>query len=104
MTPGRRLAAPAVALLLSAGCVVGGGEVSVDSGSPAASDAPPSDARTGEEAMARAIFDRANAEREQRGVAAVAWNEDLAEVARRWSAQMARRGTLEHQDVRGLLK
>lgn len=103
MIRGRRLVVPLIGLLLSAGCVVGG-EVPVDLGSPAGSGTPPSDAGTGEEAMARAIFDRANAERERRGLAPVGWNEDLAEVARRWSAEMARRGKLEHQDVQELLQ
>jgi hypothetical protein len=42
--------------------------------------------------------------RQARGVAPVEWNEKLAEVARSWSAEMAQRATLEHQDVRALLE
>jgi uncharacterized protein YkwD len=102
---GRRLVLPMLALLLSAGCVVGG-EVPVDGGAPAASDPPPADSgeATGEDQMARDIFERVNDERAERGLAPVAWNEQLAGVARSWSAEMAQRGTLEHQDVRALLQ
>jgi uncharacterized protein YkwD len=54
--------------------------------------------------MARDVFDRVNDERTARGLDPVAWDEQLAAVARSWSADMAGRGTLEHQDVRELLQ
>lgn len=54
--------------------------------------------------MARAIFDRVNAERRARGMEELAWSEQLATVARDWSAEMARRNALEHQDVGALLR
>ena len=94
-----------LSLLLATGCVVGG-EVPVDVGAPAGTGAPPpgEQGASAEERMARAMFDRANAERQERGVAPVEWNDALAEVAREWSAEMAERGTLEHQDVRSLLQ
>jgi uncharacterized protein YkwD len=74
------------------------------SGSPPAPQAPPpADASSAEEQIARAVFDRVAAERQERGLAPVEWNDQLAEVARRWSAEMARSGQLAHQDVRELL-
>ncbi|MDK3257908.1 CAP domain-containing protein [Blastococcus capsensis] len=56
-----------------------------------------------EERMAREIFDRVNDERRERGIEPVEWNEELAGVARDWSAAMAERGVLEHQDVQEVL-
>jgi uncharacterized protein YkwD len=57
-----------------------------------------------EQRMARALFDRVNVERENRGLEPVEWNDALAEVARAWSADMAGTGRLEHQDVQALLE
>jgi uncharacterized protein YkwD len=54
--------------------------------------------------MARAILDRVDDERAGRGLAPVEWDDDLAAVARAWSAEMARRGALQHQDIRALLQ
>lgn len=56
-----------------------------------------------EERMARAIFDRVNDERRERGLEPVEWNDSLAGVAREWSAAMAGTGVLEHQDMREVL-
>ena len=105
MTP-RRALLLLLSLLLTTGCVVGGELPVGDGGAPAGTGTPPPQAETApaEERMARALFDRANAERQARGVAPVEWNESLAEVAREWSAEMAQRATLEHQDVRALLE
>ena len=94
-----------LSLLLATGCVAVG-EVPVDGGTPAGTGSPPSGSETAapEERMARALFDRVNAERQERGLARVQWNDQLAAVAREWSAEMAERGTLEHQDVQALLQ
>ena len=77
-----------------------------DGAAPAGTGKPPSNegSASAEARMARDLFDRANAERQERGVAPVEWNDALAEVASEWSAEMAERGTLEHQDVRALLQ
>lgn len=107
-----RRSAPALLLALlllagTAGCVV------VDTGSSGrigadavpSPQSPPGDGETAppEQRMARAIFDRVNVERESRGLQPLSWNDQLAEVARDWSAEMAATGRLEHQDVRSLL-
>ena len=104
------------ALLLALLLTLGGtaGCVAVDTGSPARDGAtagpspqtPPDDAADApaEQRMARALFDRVNVERENRGLEPVEWNDQLAEVARQWSAEMAGTGRLEHQDVRSLLE
>ncbi|MGY1634150.1 CAP domain-containing protein [Geodermatophilus sp. SYSU D01186] len=54
--------------------------------------------------MAREIFDRVNAEREERGLQPLAWSDALAGVARKWSEEMASRGHLEHQDIGEVLQ
>ena len=111
--PASRSTVPA--LLLALLLTVGGttGCVVVDTRSPAGTGAatgpspqsPPDDDASAppEQRMARALFDRVNVERENRGLEPVAWNDQLAEVAREWSAEMAGTGRLEHQDVRSLL-
>lgn len=70
-----------------------------------APQSPPGDgaAAGAEERMARAIFDRVNDERRERGLDPVEWNDSLAGVARDWSAAMADTGVLEHQDMREVL-
>ena len=45
------------------------------------------------------LFDRLNAERQARGLAALRWDGDLARVAGDWSAQMARTGNFAHRDL-----
>jgi hypothetical protein len=94
-------------LLVLTGCVVvgGGPPGSVVGESPPSPGTPPDsgDGADGEGPMARAIFDRVNAEREHRGLRPVAWDEQLAQVAREWSRSMADTGRLEHQDVREVL-
>ena len=94
-----------VALTGATGCVV------IEREAPSTGTAPPSqpppDADTSappEQRMARDIFDRVNAEREERGLHPVAWNGALADVARSWSAEMAETGQFEHQDVREVLQ
>jgi uncharacterized protein YkwD len=99
-----RLAGSLLGLLLSAGCTVVEvpieSEPTVEPGSPPAAEAPaPADQQ-----VARAIFDRVNAERAERGAAPVDWSDPLAEVARQWSAAMAETGRLEHQDMQALLE
>jgi uncharacterized protein YkwD len=54
--------------------------------------------------MEREIFDRVNAERDERGLEPVGWDEDLAELARDWSREMADSGQLRHQDLRSVLQ
>ncbi|MQA32605.1 CAP domain-containing protein [Modestobacter roseus] len=57
-----------------------------------------------EEQVARAVFDRVNAEREERGLGPVSWNDDLAAVARGWSQEMSETGRFEHQDLQQVLQ
>jgi len=45
------------------------------------------------------LFDRLNAERRARGLAALKWDGDLARVAGDWSAQMASTGNFAHRDL-----
>ena len=67
--------------------------------------APPSTAATpaGGGSTARTLtndlFNRLNAERRARGLAALKWDDDLARVASDWSAQMARSGNFAHRDL-----
>ena len=93
-------------VLLLTGCVVVGRTPSgTGTGEAPAPQSPPAGtAGPSEEQIARAIFDRVNAERAARGLEELAWNETLAGVARDWSAEMAQRGQLQHQDVRQLLQ
>jgi uncharacterized protein YkwD len=91
-----------VALATAGGCAV---VERGTSGGPAP-QSPPADRTDGppEQQIARHIFDRVNAERAERGLESVAWNEDLAAVARQWSEEMASTGRFEHQDTRELLR
>jgi uncharacterized protein YkwD len=54
--------------------------------------------------MARAVFDRVNDERRARGLSPVGWSDQLAAVARDWSATMAQTGRFEHQDIGQVLR
>jgi uncharacterized protein YkwD len=45
------------------------------------------------------LFNRLNAERRARGLAALKWDGDLARVAGDWSAQMARTDNFAHRDL-----
>ncbi|HET9289622.1 MAG TPA: CAP domain-containing protein, partial [Actinomycetes bacterium] len=45
------------------------------------------------------LFDRLNAERRARGLAALRWDGDLARVAGDWSAEMAGSGNFRHRDL-----
>lgn len=94
-----------IALLLT-GCVAVGTAPSGTStgGAPAPQSPPDEAAGPAEDQIARAIFDRVNAERAARGLEELAWNEELAMVARDWSAEMAQIGRLEHQDIGQLLQ
>lgn len=98
-------AAGMLAFLLT-GCVIVGTDAPTrpDAGTAPAPQSPPESGATGEQQMARAIFDRVNGEREHRGLEPVSWNDDLAKVARDWSSEMAEAERLEHQDVRELLQ
>ncbi|MGY1680059.1 CAP domain-containing protein [Geodermatophilus sp. SYSU D01176] len=68
-----------------------------------ASTPPPVESSGAEQDMARDIFDRVNDERVERRLAPVEWGEELAAVARSWSAEMARTEQLRHQDMGALL-
>jgi uncharacterized protein YkwD len=110
MTTGRSPLAAVLGVLavLLAGCfaveVPVSGSAPGMASAPAAQSPPPADASSAEEQMARAVFDRVNAERAERGLEPVEWNEELAAVARSWSAEMARRGQIQHQDVGAVLQ
>ncbi|WP_299959718.1 CAP domain-containing protein [uncultured Modestobacter sp.] len=105
----RRLSAVLLALLplslATAGCVVVGSEGSAGGTGPAPQSAPAAGtAAPAEEQIARAVFDRVNAERAERGLEPVAWNDALAGVARDWSAEMADTGEFRHQDIQSVLQ
>ncbi len=108
MTAGRHSALVTVAVLLTVllgGCVAVEVPVSGPAPEPAAptSTPPPAEASAAEQEMARDVLDRVNDERAARGLAPVEWDEELAAVARSWSAEMARTEQLRHQDMRALL-
>ena len=102
--------AAAIALLPTAGCVVVEREVPGGAGQPAPpAGAPPAEtpaARTdeGERQMERVVFDRVNAERAERGIPPVEWDDQLAALARQWSREMAATQDLRHQDLRAVLE
>ncbi|HJW62604.1 MAG TPA: CAP domain-containing protein, partial [Actinomycetes bacterium] len=62
-------------------------------GAPAAGD------RSTAQKLASDLFDRLNAERRARGLAALDWDGDLARVAGDWSAEMASSGNFRHRDL-----
>ena len=49
--------------------------------------------------LASDLFDRLNAERRARGLAALDWDGDLARLAADWSAHMASTGNFSHRDL-----
>lgn len=87
-------------LLFAGGCVV----VELPAPDDPSAEAPP--ARNPPEAgdadpersMERVIFEMVNAEREERGLSPLEWDEQLARRARQWSTDMAAAGRFEHQD------
>jgi uncharacterized protein YkwD len=95
-------------LVTAAGCVVLGGDVPTGltdrTGPPPQSAPAGGPAAPAEERISRAIFDRVNAEREERGLAPVSWNDALADVARAWSREMAGTGRFQHQDIGAVLR
>jgi uncharacterized protein YkwD len=101
-----RLAGLLVAACAATGCVGVEGELpGTGRGAAPPAQAPPDaqDARPDQQ-MARDVFDRVNDERRERGLDPVEWNEALAAAARAYSAEMARTGRFEHQDVGALLQ
>jgi uncharacterized protein YkwD len=105
----RRLLTALTALALAlaaAGCVVV--ETEAPSGAPGGAPAPPvgeppEPTEEGVRQMERTVFDRVNAERVERGLPAVEWDDQLAELAREWSREMAAANDLRHQDLRAVL-
>jgi uncharacterized protein YkwD len=97
--------AASIALATTGGCVVVSQDGSVGSTGPPPQSLPADrpDASPAQR-MARDIFDRVNAERAERGLEPVSWNEELAAVARQWSEDMSGTGRFEHQDTGELLR
>jgi uncharacterized protein YkwD len=60
---------------------------------------PPPGNRSTAQKLVSDLFDRLNAERRARGLAALDWDDDLARIAADWSAQMARTGDFRHRDL-----
>jgi hypothetical protein len=89
----------ALSLLASSGCVVVGTEVRGGSDAAPAGEPPAASSDDAPGAMEREIFERVNAEREERGLDPVAWDDTLAGLARDWSREMADSGRLRHQDL-----
>ena len=65
---------------------------------PAAAPAPAGSQTTAQK-LASDLFNRLNAERRARGLAALDWDDDLARVAGDWSAHMASTGDFAHRDL-----
>ena len=65
---------------------------------PAAAPAPAGSQSTAQK-LASDLFNRLNAERRARGLAALDWDDDLARVAGDWSAHMASTGNFAHRDL-----
>lgn len=54
--------------------------------------------------MERTVLELVNDEREERGLAPLTWDDQLAELARGWSRHMADSGEFEHQDLDRMLE
>lgn len=98
-----RIAALGAAAALLSGCATTGGEArgaggATEGPSPQSAPAESADAPV-EQQIARDLYDRVNAERAERGLEPLGWNDTLAEVAEDWSEQMAENDRLEHQDI-----
>jgi uncharacterized protein YkwD len=63
------------------------------------SRAAPAGSQSTAQRLASDLFDRLNAERRARGLAALGWDGDLARVAGGWSAEMASSGNFRHRDL-----
>jgi uncharacterized protein YkwD len=61
--------------------------------------AAPSGPSSTAERLARDLFERLNAERRARGLAALDWDNDLARMAAEWSTRMARTSDFSHRDL-----
>jgi uncharacterized protein YkwD len=93
-----RAAIVTTALLLLGACDRGPGQAE-----PTV-DPPPVDAATAQERIARDLFDRLNAERLERGLPPVGWDESLAALAQEWSQEMAVEDELRHRDLQPVLE
>ena len=65
---------------------------------PTTADAPAGTQSTAQK-LTSDLFDRLNAERRARGLAALRWDGDLARVAGAWSTEMAGSGNFRHRDL-----
>jgi len=65
---------------------------------PTTAGAPAGNQSTAQK-LASDLFDRLNAERRARGLAALDWDGDLAQLAADWSAHMASTGDFSHRDL-----
>jgi len=65
---------------------------------PAAAPAPAGSQTTAQK-LASDLFNRLNAERRARGLAALDWDDDLARIAGDWSAHMASTSSFAHRDL-----
>jgi uncharacterized protein YkwD len=65
---------------------------------PAGMATAPPKPSTGEQRLAKEVFDRVNAERRARGLAPLLWDPELAQSATSWSQEMAGRG-FRHSDL-----
>jgi len=66
---------------------------------PTTAGAPAAGNSSTAQKLASDLFDRLNAERRARGLAALDWDGDLARVAGDWSAEMASSGNFRHRDL-----
>lgn len=71
---------------------------------PEAGEPPPEESADVERQMERLVFDLVNDERRERGLEPLEWDDQLAELAREWSSEMADQGRLEHQDPERMLE
>jgi uncharacterized protein YkwD len=65
----------------------------------AAPTTAPAGSRSTAQTLISDLFNRLNAERQARGLAALTWDDDLARVAGDWSAHMASTGAFAHRDL-----
>jgi uncharacterized protein YkwD len=106
MSPTRRVTILLVGLLaLVAVGACGENGVVPGTGSPGPTGtAPAPDAAAIEDRIAGDLFDRLNDERAARGLGRLAWDDELAELAKEWSFELAPTDTLEHRDLGPVLR
>lgn len=103
----RSMRAPGVALLVLVLALVACGDdggLTPTTAAPESGEPPDEQDRSVERRIERTVFDLVNDERRRRGLHELAWDDQLADAARRWSREMADRGALEHQGTQRMIE